>query len=134
MCWALVLGYIVTCWSFLRTEHAHSEPLTNSNSIVNYWGAEFRPQLDLVDPQVAHGRGHFAAKAHNTWLHVGIGAVITAALQYSALRWASWPFMPVGFLMSCTWQADAAWFSLLLGWLAKVIIVRFGGASLFQKA
>jgi hypothetical protein len=33
-----------------------------------------------------------------------------------------------------TWGAQQGWFSILVGWLAKSAIVRFGGATLFHRA
>ena len=40
--------------------------------------------------------------------------------------------LPVGFLMAQSWYIQSAWFSLFLGWGAKVVILRFGGAKLFN--
>ena len=51
-----------------------------------------------------------------------------------ALRSASWPLLPVGYLLCNSPYIAEAWFSLMLGWLAKVLILKFGGASLYQKA
>jgi hypothetical protein len=73
-------------------------------------------------------------RTHDPWFHVGLGAAVVAFLQIGASRWAAWPFAPVGYLVSMTWYMDQAWFSIMIGWLAKVLIVRFGGASFYQKA
>jgi len=40
----------------------------------------------------------------------------------------------VGYLLMHTYVVETCWFSIFLGWLAKVLIVRYGGASLFHRA
>jgi hypothetical protein len=52
----------------------------------------------------------------------------------AALRWVAWPLLPVGFVTSHGAFIGYVWFSIFLGWMAKVLIVRFGGVKLFQSA
>ncbi len=40
----------------------------------------------------------------------------------------------MGFLLVYTWGIQNIWFSVLLGWLAKTILIRLGGSDLFTKA
>jgi hypothetical protein len=42
--------------------------------------------------------------------------------------------MPVGYIVSMTWHAQIAWFSIFIGWLCKVLIVKYGGPRMFQAA
>jgi hypothetical protein len=65
---------------------------------------------------------------------MSIGAGITAFLQVMALRFSAWPLLPVGYLFSHTIYSQEGWFSIMLGWMIKVLIVRFGGARLYQRA
>ncbi len=62
------------------------------------------------------------------------GAIITGLLYAGAMRFSAWPLMPVGYLLSSTWMLKTIWFSIFLGWLAKVVILRYGGATLFNAA
>lgn len=55
-------------------------------------------------------------------------------LQGAALRWTAWPLAPVGYVVASSWYMQVAWFSLLLGWAAKVLILKFGGSKLFMEA
>jgi hypothetical protein len=50
------------------------------------------------------------------------------------LRYMAWPFHPIGFLVCYSYPLMTGWFSIFLGWLAKVLIVRFGGIDLFRSA
>ena len=44
------------------------------------------------------------------------------------------PSTPVGYLLVYTSGLRQVWFSIFLGWLAKMLLVRFGGASLFRRS
>jgi len=83
---------------------------------------------------IKYGSGRFPPLRHDPLMHMGIGFGITAVLEVASLRWAAWPLLPVGFVACHGAFMGNAWFSILIGWLAKVLIVRFGGASLFQRA
>jgi hypothetical protein len=82
--------------------------------------------------QFSHGR--FAPKQYSTAEHISLGFGVTVLLEVASLRYASWPFLPVGYVASYGSNVENAWFSIFVGWLCQVLIVRFGGASLFQKA
>jgi len=73
-------------------------------------------------------------QAYSTAEHITIGFGVTVLLEVASLRYASWPFLPVGYVASYGSNVENAWFSIFVGWLCQVLIVRFGGASLFQKA
>jgi hypothetical protein len=135
LAWALVLGFVVAAASSLWTYYRHATPLTTrAQPTLNKWGVEDVPDIFVVRPVKQHADGRYPPKPYNPWLHMGIGAGVMGVLQFGALRWAGWPFMPVGYLISMTWYAQVAWFSIMLGWLCKVLIVRYGGAKLFQSA
>ncbi len=134
--WALVLGFVVGTAAALACYYTYAMPLdaTLEEPMVNRQGLTSKPEESLIKPMTQYASGKFPEKAHNPWLNMATGAGITGVLQVLSLRWASWPLMPVGYLVSMTWYMQMAWFSILLGWLAKVLILRFGGAGLFQSA
>ena len=66
--------------------------------------------------------------------HVAFGAGVVAALSFLRLRLTSWPLHPVGFLLVYTSALSQIWFSILLGWLAKALVVRLGGPPLMRGA
>jgi hypothetical protein len=57
-----------------------------------------------------------------------------AILSVLRLRFMSFPLHPVGFLLASSYVIGEIWFSIMLGWLAKLILLRFGGASAFRAA
>ena len=133
--WALGIGFVIAAASSLYCYYTYSTPISDrAPPLINPDGVEAWPRQHLVQPLTQQAQGRYAPKAHNPWLHMGIGLTVTAGLQVAALGWASWPLMPIGYLICHTGYAHLAWFSIFLGWLAKVLIVKYGGARLFQQA
>jgi hypothetical protein len=133
----LLLGCIVAAFVTLYCQYSYPTPPTdNTVPPRNWFGAEYifprdvAPSMRLFNDKPPR----FITKSHDPWLHMGIGFSLTAALEFASLRWASWPLLPVGYVTAYGAFIGNAWFSVFLGWLLKVVIVRFGGASLFQKA
>ncbi len=60
---------------------------------------------------------------------------LLAVLAVSALRFrfSRFPFHPVLFLVAGTMPSQGAWFSFLLGWFVKQLVVRFGGGGVYKK-
>jgi uncharacterized protein DUF6784 len=45
-----------------------------------------------------------------------------------------WPLSPIGLAMASTYAMDRIYFSVFVGWVIKVVIVRFGGLRLYRRA
>jgi hypothetical protein len=88
----------------------------------------------MVNPLKEHASGAFAPKSHDPLLAAGVGFAIVAGLQLLSLQFAAWPLLPVGFVASHGAFIQNAWFSIFVGWLCKTLLVRFGGAQLYQRA
>jgi hypothetical protein len=131
---ALFVGYFVGFGSTLWTEYQHGYSLDASAiSPINRWGVETAPRWFQLDPGLRYQQQNYQT-VHNPVLHVGIGFVMTAALAALRLMFAWWPLHPVGFLMLGTFPGAVLWFSIMIGWLLKVLILRFGGAKLYSAA
>jgi hypothetical protein len=132
---ALLLGIGVSVVSSLWCYYNYVTPITPQiQKVINETGLEARPKSDFVDPLERWRTQTRIIQPHNSWLHMGVGAGITALLQAASLRWAAWPLAPVGYLVASSWYMQVAWFSLLLGWGAKVLLLKYGGSRLFQQA
>ena len=44
-----------------------------------------------------------------------------------------WPLHPIGYVLLFAWATEVVWFSIFVGWLAKVVIVRLGGSTLLMS-
>jgi hypothetical protein len=55
------------------------------------------------------------------------GAVIVGLLAWLRVNFVWWPIHPLGFVMATSWSSLNLWFSLFLGWLFKLLTIRYGG-------
>ncbi len=66
---------------------------------------------------------------------VGIGFAFTLCLSVLRLRFAGWPFHPIGYAVGFSRRTiDWMWFSIFLGWAAKLLLLRTGGMPLYRRA
>lgn len=130
---AILIGVVTASFSSLASYYSYSGILASGEpTIENKHGMETSPEENIVKPLAAWRDGKFTPPAHTPWVHLSLGAVITGALQLLTWRFAWWPFVPVGFIASQTVFMPQIWFSIFIGWLIKVIVLRFGGATLYK--
>jgi hypothetical protein len=65
---------------------------------------------------------------------MGVGAAVTLALAALRTRFLWWPLHPVGYMAANSWGMHWNWGSLTVGWLLKVLLLRYGGLRLFRAA
>jgi hypothetical protein len=130
---ALGVGYVVSLRSMLWMEYTFEQPRNETHEPVNYWGARDNPQQQVMEPTVAYAQGKYQP-THSVSGHLTFGFVLTSVLGFLRLRYPWWPLHPVGFLMVPTFGAAHLWFSIMLGWLARALILRFGGAKFYLDA
>src|SRR5206468_497585 len=71
---------------------------------------------------------------HAALREVGIGAVLTLLLTFLRMRFLGFPFHPVGLAVGTTFMMQYLWLSVLVGWLVKGLLLRYGGRRLYQHA
>ena len=64
----------------------------------------------------------------------GVGALIMWALIALRIRFTGWPLHPIGYAMGPSWPMIQLWFSIMVGWLMKWLILRWGGMRMFRQA
>lgn len=67
------------------------------------------------------------------WSGLILGAVTCWLLIKLRLSFVGFPLHPIGFITWFGWPLDRYWLSVLLGWVLKAVILRYGGFSAFQK-
>ena len=65
---------------------------------------------------------------------IGVGAAVMWALFWMRLQFVGWPFHPIGYAMGPSWPMIQLWFSILVGWLLKGLLLRLGGMRAYQVA
>jgi len=63
-----------------------------------------------------------------------IGGAVTTALTAVRSRYAWFPFHPAGFAVSGTWSMALFAPSILVSWLIKSLLLRYGGMSTYRPA
>ena len=67
------------------------------------------------------------------WIATGIGAFIMALLTFIRYHFIWWPIHPIGYTLTGISIINHKWFSVFLAWLFKVVILKYGGATVFRK-
>ena len=96
-----------------------------------------RMHINGIYDAIAQGsffeRLQFASPEYETWLYfaMGIGAVLL--FSFLRIRFLWWPLHAMIFCIWSTSPANVMWFSFLLGWFVRMVIVRFGGEHSYIK-
>jgi hypothetical protein len=81
------------------------------------------------------GLGHFSRMTIDPKLLVpcliGLGLLVLCTV--ARLRIPKWPLHPVFFLVWTVWNLKWVAPAFLLGWLAKVLVTKFGGAKVYHQ-
>lgn len=130
---ALVVGYGVSFFSTLWTEYHYAVTQdVIAEAPINSWG-ESNVKYQLMDSSVRYHEKDYS-RPYNAPAHFAGGFVFAAALGFLRWRFAWWPLHPIGFLILGSYASAVLWFSTLIGWLLKVVILRFGGAKRYTNA
>jgi hypothetical protein len=80
---------------------------------------------------------HIMAPIPDTWqgpVFFVVGLVVTVFLSYMRAVFYWWPFHPLGYALCVSWTMTVFWFSCLMAWFLKGLILRYGGMRLYIKA
>ena len=86
-------------------------------------GAGGLGKLPLIADNLGHGK-------EIGWTLFGLFGVV--AFSFIRFRFTGFILHPVLFLVWATYPAQRVWFSFLLGWIIKSLVVRFGGGRVYQ--
>jgi hypothetical protein len=92
------------------------------------------------------GQGHYGFDELQGWLNTphppdhgritasAVGLVIVILLGFLRTRFTWWPLHPIGYAVGSTDTMTWIWFPVLLGWLFKSLILRYGGVKMYRQA
>jgi hypothetical protein len=130
---AMLLAYVVSGVSTLYVHYNYAVSLDTQGLPLdnNGWSWQRMPRAIGLSGALAYAPpNNGPTEPHNRLAFFGLGAAITAILSFLHLRFTSFPLHPVGYLLVWTWGIDKTWFSIFIGWLCKVVVVRLGGSQL----
>ena len=45
-----------------------------------------------------------------------------------------WPLHPVAYALSASWSIHLVWMPMLIAWIVKALVLRYGGLRLYRQA
>jgi len=123
---SLSLGIIFSFWAMLYVFYRHGM----DGSIIGpgrWFGQE---PFNILNGWI------MAPKEPNphAFLAILVGGLTVFFLGAFRMRFAWWPFHPVGYAVSSSWSMEQLWFPLVLSWALKVLILRYGGVKAYRPA
>jgi hypothetical protein len=99
---------------------------------IAYWG---RHQFYMAEGLLMETvRGVPARKVSKHVPRFLFGGGLTVLLYALCQLSPTWPLHPVGLLCVGTWSMSQIWPNVFLGWLAKTLVLKYGGVTLHRKA
>jgi len=143
---ALVIGFAVAVPVTLYLQYQHGGLKTGDGWTI-YGVPTFGFQSHVQIRSKLEGQGRMrAAEGVSGWQRfaeasperkpmicfaVTFGAVLLFAFLRHRFAW--WPLHPALFLVLGTYQSKTLAFSFLLGWVVKVLVVKYGGSRLYNR-
>jgi hypothetical protein len=118
-----VIAGLVAFWAVLHLMYSYG---ARAKSQITF-GPEAYTRLEgwLKTPKF----GSFAAS-----MAIWVGFAASLFLQFMRVRFTWWPFHPLAFAVTSSWEINLVWLPLFIAWLLKVIILRYGGRGGFQRS
>ncbi|MDO8684883.1 MAG: hypothetical protein Q7N50_15575 [Armatimonadota bacterium] len=134
-----VVGTLATYWANLHVTY-HEGAMAKCLGFKEWIGREgFQWQLATwLNVQEGHIPGGLS-KIFGNWLTVRLEYMIGGALVVMSLRslrgaFIWWPLHPAGYALAFSNAMNFFWSAFFVSWLAKVLIVRYGGMRLHNAA
>ena len=129
--WALLLaggwGAVCAFWAMLHLTYQFGALAKADHGAMQAFGGESWNRLAgwLQQPKAANGSVGWALMA---------GFLFAAFLQAMRVRFFWWPFHPLAYAVSSSFEINLVWMPLLIAWLIKSLLLRYGGVRTFQSS
>ncbi len=128
---AIVVGALFSIWNTLRVAYNHA------GLKMNYYTMQKSPtrEIEAIATRVRAVRSDEGLPPDVEKI-AAWGAGFTGAwlLSFLHTRFSWWGLHPVGLAFSASGAATHYWFSIFIVWFAKLLILKWGGVRLYEKA
>ena len=126
--WAIALAVLLalagSLWSVLVLSYQHGG--------VNLHGFWFIGVPRLAGDYMAQALANPTPPNWGGWLFTAIGGLIQTLLVVARARLIWWPLHPLGFAISTFFIMTYVWFSVLIAWAIKSVVLKYGGPTLYR--
>ncbi|MBN1516709.1 hypothetical protein JXA32_09095 [Candidatus Sumerlaeota bacterium] len=129
----LIASLVVCGMVHLYATYHHSTSLNGMEYPISVWGGtciNWTANTMLFEQQ----RGAMSVSHYNQIGHLFFGFGLVLLLQYLCLTFTWWPLHPIALMFVGTWYCEQLWVSVFLGWLIKVLLLRYGGSRVYRNA
>lgn len=120
---AVLLGTLTAFWSFLDCAYRYGTAAKFYQGVGFGWENYNQLALRFTGPLPANVQANYA---------IAVG--FAAALVLGILRntFFGFPFHPIGYAISGSWSMNLVWMPMLIAWVLKSNILRFGGLRQYR--
>ena len=129
--YAMVLSIVVTIifsgYAFMKLTYKYG----GFNLPGNWFGMRsvFAFKMGPVANLLRHPEGTIWTNVR----YMGYGAALMAFLFVMGGRYYWWPLHPLGLLMANSFAMEHFWFSIMIGWMIKSAILKYGGGGTYKR-
>jgi len=123
----LFVAVVASGWTYL--DEAYNRGVLNFST---GWGGITNPQNMFNAAHQKIERPFQVAQAE--WVPLGIGMALTGFVMFMRARFHWWPIHSIGLLAISNWPADRMWLPFFLGWLTKVVLMKFSSGRAMRQA
>jgi len=127
----MVLGLGVAGAVHLRFSYHNEASIDGQVTTANHWGAN---QMNSThNAMLSWGRGGHNTVTRQSAGQIVLGGAMALGLAMACLSSPAWPLHPIGLLMVGGFYANVGWTSIFIGWVLKMLVLRYGGAGTYMK-
>ena len=127
MCLSVGLGVVVAAVAAIALPYYNG----GGDALNDAWGMRNAPTRAISFLAGAADLPYQAAAGSYVHVVAGFAGVLLMLLARAQMNFG---LHPIGFLVASTYPMSTLWFSILLGWVVKSVVQRYGGMKAFQAA
>jgi hypothetical protein len=121
---ATIVAYVVSCYAILTLTYDKGGLSLNSYTYRNIPG-----WVGWISRLVQYRSGRDSMDAFG----MALGAIVTTFLLIMRHSFIWWPLHPIGFILGGSWPLYHLWSCVLIGWIVKRSILKFGGLGMYRR-
>jgi len=121
-----IFGAIASFWALLHLAYIYG-----ASARMNRWlgvASDFQTFTPLINTWIPSQQGFNISEAFG----VVLGLVLGIGMLLMRARFGWWPFHPIGYAMGGLYWVTLLWLPLMVSWLVKTLVLRYGGLRVYR--